>query len=137
MAENDALWMTAVVFLPSVFALLLVFFPRGSEGAMRWWALIGTAGTLGISLGLFVNFYKDTLGAHGVLNDPASRVKAGLPWRAEQAELAQIAGRPADANDWVARYPWIERFHIDYFMGADGISMALVLLSTVLFFLSM
>jgi NADH-quinone oxidoreductase subunit M len=137
MAENDALWMTAVVFLPSVFALLLVFFPRGSEGAMRWWSLIGTAATLGISLGMFVNFYKYTVEAHGVLNDPASRVKAGLPWRAEQAELAQAAGRPAEANDWVARYPWIERFHIDYFMGADGISMALVLLSTVLFFLSM
>ena len=33
--------------------------------------------------------------------------------------------------------PWIERFNIDYYLGVDGISMALILLTTVLFFLSM
>jgi NADH-quinone oxidoreductase subunit M len=41
------------------------------------------------------------------------------------------------SNDWLARYSWIPRFNVDYYLGADGISMALVLLTTVLFFLSM
>ena len=46
--EWDAIWMTLVVFIPSVFALGLLFFPRGQENAMRWWSLIGTALTLAL-----------------------------------------------------------------------------------------
>ena len=113
MAESDALWMTAVIFLPTAFALGLVFFPRRAAEAMRWWSLFGTALTLGASLCMFINFYKYTIEAHGVLTNADSRVKAGLLWRAEQADKAALAGNPADANDWIARYPWIERFHID------------------------
>ena len=37
----------------------------------------------------------------------------------------------------VARYPWIPNFNIDYFLGVDGISMPLILLTTLLFFVSM
>ena len=37
----------------------------------------------------------------------------------------------------MARLPWISKFNIDYYIGVDGISMALILLTTVLFFLSM
>ena len=44
---------------------------------------------------------------------------------------------PRKSRDWIARYPWIANFHIDYYLGADGISMALVLLTTVLCFLAM
>src|SRR5262245_26032719 len=115
MAETDVLLMTAVIFLPTAFALGLVFFPRRWGEGLRWWSLFGTALTLGVSLCMFINFYKYTIEAHGVLNDADSRVKAGLLWRADKADLAMAAGRPAEANDWVARYPWIERFHIDYF----------------------
>src|SRR5207244_6955039 len=42
-----------------------------------------------------------------------------------------------DSNDLVARYPWISRFNIDYFLGIDGISMPLILLTTALSFLAM
>src|SRR5260370_2658146 len=42
-----------------------------------------------------------------------------------------------DDKDLHARYPWISRFNIDYYVGVDGISMAMILLTTVLFFLSM
>src|SRR5439155_10068769 len=40
-------------------------------------------------------------------------------------------------NDLVARYPWVERFGIEYFLGVDGISMPLILLTTLLSFLAM
>ncbi|MBE29871.1 MAG: NADH-quinone oxidoreductase subunit M [Acidiferrobacteraceae bacterium] len=33
---------------------------------------------------------------------------------------------------FVERFPWIERFHIEYFLGVDGISVPLVLLTTIL-----
>ena len=44
---------------------------------------------------------------------------------------------PSDPTDMLARYTWIPNFNIDYYLGVDGISMALILLTTVLFFLSM
>ena len=33
---------------------------------------------------------------------------------------------------FVERMPWIERFQIEYFLGVDGISVPLVLLTTIL-----
>ena len=54
MSETDFWIMTLVVFIPSAFALGLVFFPKGTEEGMRWWSLFGTALTLGISLCVLV-----------------------------------------------------------------------------------
>jgi NADH-quinone oxidoreductase subunit M len=136
MSETDLIWMTLVVFVPSLFALGLIFFPRGKEEAMRWWSLCGTALTLGLSLCMFVSFYKDTIEAPGVATNEADRYKAGLEYRELRQELKEeSAPRPSD--DWLARYAWIPRFHIEYYLGTDGISMALVLLTTVLSFLAM
>ena len=135
MYEWDFIWMTLVVFIPSLFALGLLFFPRGKEEAMRWWSLIGTALTLGVSLGMFVNFKNDTVDASGVI-DRVMREHSSLQNRAETADTLAV-GSPALSKDWVSRYPWIKNFHIDYYLGADGISMALVLLTTALCFLAM
>ena len=44
MAEKDLLWMSAVVFIPSIFALLLIFVPRGKEEVMRWLSLAASDG---------------------------------------------------------------------------------------------
>ncbi len=54
--EADMIWMSVLVFLPSIFALALIFFPRGSEKWMWVWSLAGTAFTLGISISIFINF---------------------------------------------------------------------------------
>jgi NADH-quinone oxidoreductase subunit M len=133
--EWDFIWMTLVVFIPSVFALGLLFFPRGKEEAMRWWSLIGTALTLGVSLGMFVNFKNDTIDAYGVVPQEV-RLHSSLQYRSEVADTLAV-GSPERKRDWVSRYPWIQNFHIDYYLGADGISMALVLLTTALCFLAM
>jgi NADH-quinone oxidoreductase subunit M len=44
---------------------------------------------------------------------------------------------PPGDIDLVGRYPWISRFNIWYYLGVDGISMPLIVLTTLLFFLSM
>ncbi len=46
-------------------------------------------------------------------------------------------GNPRSSSDYVSRYDWIKRFNIDYFLGMDGISLPLVLLTTFLSFLAM
>ncbi len=136
--EWDVVWMSLVIFIPSVFALIILLIPRGWEETMRWVALFGTALTLGISLCMFINFHHDTVEMTGAVTDPTgkSEASATLPYRAYKAETADL-GDSQKSADWVARYPWIARFSVDYYLGADGISMALVLLTTVLFFLSM
>jgi len=136
--EWDAVWMSLVIFIPSVFALVVLLIPRGWEEVMRWVTLFGTALTLGISLCMFVNFYRDTIEFPGVLTNPTleNLSHASLNHRAHETDFAKTGDR-IKSDDWVARYQWIPRFNVDYYVGTDGISMALVLLTTVLFFLSM
>jgi NADH-quinone oxidoreductase subunit M len=134
------IWMSLVVYVPSAFALVLLLFPKGQEEAMRWWALLGTAATLGLSLGLFFQFKNDVIDYNGVgtnrVDERQIRERASLDGRA--AELENLpSGAPARWKTWLARYPWIQRFNIDYYLGVDGISMALVLLTTALCFLAM
>ena len=56
MPETDFIWLTALVFLPAVFAVGLLFIPTRWSEAMRWWALFGTAGTLSVSAALWSTF---------------------------------------------------------------------------------
>ena len=58
MIENDMVLMTLVIFIPSLFAIALLFFPKGTENAMRWTALIGSAITLVLSLFMLVDYVR-------------------------------------------------------------------------------
>jgi NADH-quinone oxidoreductase subunit M len=130
MQETDLIWMSLLVFVPSVFALALMLFPRGSEEAMRWTSLFGTALTLGISLCIFVLWYQQVID-HNISNPEAASLNA----RADKLDSAP--GEPPKAQDWVSRTNWIPRFNIHYYLGLDGISMALILLTTILSFVAM
>src|SRR5262249_39638036 len=131
MIEFDAILMSVVIFLPMVFMVGLVFFPRGSDEWMRWFALFGTALTLVASMFLFIDYLT-------MLDRPpiAERAKTSLAYRAEQ-DLNRKLQDPRDTTDQIARYGWIARFSIEYFLGVDGISMPLVLLTTLLSFLAL
>jgi NADH-quinone oxidoreductase subunit M len=136
MAELDAIWMSAVIFVPSLFALGLLFFPRGTDEWMRWWTLLGTAVTLVISLCIFIDYNK-MLDFHGYKYVDSSLLK-----RHDDAVEAKYSNDPRkqgvrSSQDMLARYPWISRFNIDYYLGVDGISMSLILLTTLLSFLAM
>ena len=56
MIETDLIWMSLCIFLPSVFALGLLFFPKGTEEYMRWWSLVGTAVTFVFSSFVFIDY---------------------------------------------------------------------------------
>jgi NADH-quinone oxidoreductase subunit M len=139
--DMDLIWMSLLIFMPSAFALVLLFFPKGSEEYMRWWTLLGTAATFVVSAFVFIQYlgmldgHRDEDAAKREHNRPG--ISTSLPERASAAEMDRIKHRPAKSYDQVARVPWISRFNIDYFVGVDGISMALILLTTVVTFLSM
>ncbi len=134
MIEFDTILMSVVIFLPTVFAVGLVFFPRGSDEWMRWFTLFGTALTFVASMFLFIdyldmlNYNMDSNGRAGPATSLASRAEKDLERPQED---------PRKSRDLVARYGWIPRFNIEYFLGIDGISMPLVLLTTLLSFLAM
>ncbi len=133
MRELDLLWMTALIFAPAIFALVLMIpglFRRNES--MRWWSLLGTAVTFVISLIVFIGYYNGVFDFN--TNDRNATLLAS---RVDAADARVGDNRPAEANDWVARYDWIKRFNIEYFLGVDGISMPLILLTTLLSFLAM
>jgi NADH-quinone oxidoreductase subunit M len=132
--ETDAILMSLVIFVPTLFALGLLFFPKGWDNAMRWWTLWGTALTLGLSLCMFILFYQGVFDKYRLSDHPE---KIQLAPRATAAGTALHTGGTLDSSDWIARYPWIPQFGIEYFLGLDGISLPLVLLTTVICFLAM
>jgi NADH-quinone oxidoreductase subunit M len=141
MIEKDLLLMSLCVFLPSIFALGVLFVPKGKEDLMRWLSLIGTAATFVVSTFVFIDFHgylsvnnDKNMGKAGILRPDAD---TSLEGRADKAAKDAADNKAADGEDLLARYPWVPRFNIDYFVGVDGISMAMILLTTVLFFLSM
>jgi NADH-quinone oxidoreductase subunit M len=137
-AENDVIYMSLVIFVPTVFALLLMIpwlFPKGKEDLMRWWSLLGTAVTFVLSVCMFINYHSGVIDFH--MNEKGKVDKTSLSSRVDEANARAARNAPAESSDWVARYPWIKRFNIEYFLGVDGISMPLVLLTTLLSFLAM
>jgi NADH-quinone oxidoreductase subunit M len=135
MVELDLVWMSLVIFMPTAFALVLLFFPRGSEEYMRWWSLLGTAVTLVLSLFVFIDYSRMLEKTQDAMGRPDARTT--LLSRHDAAVARAVAAEPRESDDWVARYPWISRFNIDYYLGVDGISMPLILLTTLLSFLAM
>lgn len=142
MKETDLWLLTALIFVPTIFAMIILFVPKGMEEAMRWLALFGTAITLAISIVVFM----------GYLNVPGVSKSGGWPSLEDRTSDASIATgvqkppdakngsarglRPDPSDDWIARAPWIRQFNIEYFLGIDGISIPLILLTTFLSFLA-
>src|SRR5438132_1150180 len=157
--EFDLILMSALIFTPALFALVLVFFPAGGNeevgsdeekhkarsrnDLMRWWTLAGTALTLGLSLCVFLSFKNDVVDYFqrgtegrkaGQLDERAKRLEA---LERDKGATGGNAQTDKPGNDWLSRYPWIEPFRIQYFLGTDGISLAMILVTTVTTFLAM
>src|SRR3954469_1993705 len=107
MVDTDLLLMTLCIFLPSAFALVLLFFPRGTEEYMRWWTLFGTAVTFVISTFLFVDYlallgrYPDPDASKANLTRPMA--KTSLSGRAREAIDAANKNEAGKSDDMLGR----------------------------------
>ena len=131
----------AVVFVPSVFALGLLFFPQRTR---RGHALV-----------VAVRHRRHARRQHRRCSSTITMRRRSTQRRVQNARGASRLDVSLDAPRRARRprrrataqairqrlasraIPWIRRFNIDYYLGVDGISMPLILLTTVLFFLSM
>ena len=90
--------LTTLVFLPTLGALVLAFFPASSKAGAKAVGLLTSLLTFGVSVMLYRGFDTAT----------------------------------ATPSAFAIDRPWIPRFGIRYQLGVDGLSLALVLLTTVL-----
>jgi NADH-quinone oxidoreductase subunit M len=132
----DLIWMSLAIFLPSLFAVVLIFFPSRWKEAMRWWSLLGTAVTLGVCSAVVIMAKYETIDSNKPLDEASSRARISLLGRSFDLATLSVADA-APSNDWLGSFPWIGRFNINYYLGVDGISLPLILLTAVLFFVSM
>ncbi|HEV8063156.1 MAG TPA: NADH-quinone oxidoreductase subunit M [Gemmataceae bacterium] len=126
--------MSLVIFVPSLFAIILLFVPKAQTELMRMITLFGTAVTMVLSIWMFIDFYNNVIDFNSTNSDHS---KVTLNARVGAELNANASPKSHSGSDWVARYPWIREFGIEYYLGVDGISMPLVLLTTILSFLSM
>lgn len=98
-------WLTVTTFGPLLGVLALMLLPREQKDLLRTTAFLCSIGVFAVSLGILFNF------------DPG---------------IAQTAGEPFTFQLTEGPYEWISAVGIHYFMGIDGISLWLVLLTTFL-----
>src|SRR6185369_13932968 len=111
--HSDALFISLVVFLPALAALVLAFFPKDKPEAIKLTSLAVTIAVFAMTLWMVFPGNPDP----GV---DTAKFKAGV------AEMQNAFSSS-----------WIPSFNIYYFMGMDGISFTLVLLTSFVSMLSM
>jgi NADH:ubiquinone oxidoreductase subunit 4 (subunit M) len=103
--------LSAIVFLPVLGAVILAFFPKGWDEGVRWFTLAVTVSVLVLTAMAFMT----------------PSFAGQLVWTGEDAGYMQN----------VFSVPWIGSFDIYYFMGIDGISFPLLILTAVVCVLAM
>ncbi|MBI4862158.1 MAG: NADH-quinone oxidoreductase subunit M [Candidatus Riflebacteria bacterium] len=109
MTENASHALTALTFIPLLGALMILFVPNAEKKIIKTIAACSAFFPLVISVVMLVTFNRN-LGGTGV------------------ADFAK-------SMQFVERYPWIEQYGIQYYLGVDGLSFPLVFLSALLSFI--
>jgi NADH-quinone oxidoreductase subunit M len=131
--EVDLIQLSLLVFLPAIVAVLLLVVPGRWKDVLRWVALFGTAGTLSLSLCTLIDYHRllDSRSDRSTrsLYHPGGTLEA----RMDEAYAAASAPvpKPYLSDDLLIRRAWVSRFDVDYALAVDGISLTLVILTTL------
>jgi NADH-quinone oxidoreductase subunit M len=107
--------LTWVTFLPVLGMVAVLLLPREGKGAIRWTALAFSALQLVLAVALIFRFDRSLAGINSVAG---MQFVERLPW----IDVASVA--------------WFGRIHIEYFLGIDGLSIAMVLLTALISFVA-
>ena len=99
--------LTLMTFLPLAGAALILMMPKGKDEVVRWIAAAASFLPIPLAVRLWFAFDRSVPGVN-----------------------------TADQFQFVEHYSWIPSINVDYFMGADGISMPMLLLTALLSFLA-
>jgi len=107
--------LSLLTFLPIVGMVLILILPKDQSKAIKWLTLVITGIQVILSV-VILYFFNFSLGG---INDPSSFQFV------EKFRWIQISG-----------LSWIGTIKIDYFLGIDGISVVLILLTTIVTFIA-
>ena len=125
---SDDLLLSLLWALPMAGGLAVLAIPNRAEKAIKVSALVVTALTFVLSLVAFRAY---------VSPGESSKAPASIALR-ERAEKNSLKPQEADASileprdepgDLVVRHEWVGPFRIEYYLGLDGINLALILLT--------
>ncbi|MCH7973819.1 MAG: NADH-quinone oxidoreductase subunit M [Bacteroidetes bacterium] len=107
--------LSLLIFLPIIGMVLILALPKDKDKTIKWLTLVitGIQVILAVIILFFFNF------SLGGINDPSSfQFVEKLRW----IEISGLA--------------WVGKIKIDYFLGIDGISVVLILLTTIVTFIA-
>ncbi len=125
---SDDTILTWLWLLPLMGAAAVLVIPSQTGRSIRVFSLLITLATFALSIMAYNQYVAPGSRAHRGLAD-----RAALSALAVEPEGGDDLARDADAkndrHDLLVREPWIPSFHIQYYLGLDGISLSLVLLT--------
>jgi len=121
---SDNLLLTSLWLLPLIGMVGVLAVPRRSEAAIKYLALAATLITFVVTL-IALRLYVEDGPQNAPLQD---RVVHNLLQKDSSGALT-IADESAGEGDLVVRRSWIPYFNIQYYLGLDGISLSLVVLT--------
>ena len=121
---SDNLLLTSLWLVPLIGLATILVVPKQAEHAIKWMALGFTSLTFVITLVVLASFLN------GGIKDKSlrERVTHNVLAADTDGELTLI-DESGGASDLVVRRPWIPYFNIQYYLGVDGISLSLVVLT--------
>ena len=99
-------YLTLITFIPLAGAAIIVFVPKEKIGLIKQISVAATGITLLLTILMLFQFNTDMSGIN-----------------------------KEEGFQFVEHYSWIEVFNIDYFMGVDGLSFPMILLTALLCFI--
>ncbi len=125
---SDNFLLTSLWLVPLIGAAIVLALPKRSEPAVKWVSLAVTSLTFLISLvilGVYLSGDPQT-GARAPLRERVAQNKLSA---GDDKELTSSDESGPGENDLVVRRAWIPYFNIQYYLGVDGISLSLVVLT--------
>ena len=128
---SDDLLLSLLWFLPLAGAAIVLLVPKNAVATVRGFSLGVTIVTLALSLLAYRSYTAESSPAAESLQDRArnnvlqSTVNGGPAVEVYE----EVAGRPSGKGDLLVRHAWIPAFNIQYYLGVDGISLSLIMLT--------
>ena len=107
--------LTWITFLPIVGMIALLFVPKRFDGAMKWIPAVVTFAQVVMAALIYANFNRGLAGIN---------TADGMQF-VQKATWIDVPG-----------VAWFGRIHIEYFMGVDGLSVAMVMLTALISFVA-